>query len=190
MNPFVPDGYLTLEGALEHFGQLKHADKWEAEKASSKRTFQQFLFAETLSAKLFTPGGKLLSLESSIWGGIEAERIFETGRASKSVGDEYFPDAVDGPVLIEQLSIDALCDVETSSAQEASMPRHQYRTHLLEVLEEIWSDIDKSDWRTKPPTRASIEADLKSRSELSTRERTIIATMFIPDNRRGKTKKG
>ena len=105
---------------------------------------------------------------------------------------------VSGRVLIPQDALEAAFNpkesrksvTETSSAQEASMPRHQYRTHLLEVLEEIWSDIDKSDWRTKPPTRASIEADLKSRSELSTRERTIIATMFIPDNRRGKTKKG
>lgn len=107
MSPFLPDGYLTLERALEHFGQLKYADQWEAEKASSKQDFRQLLFAKTLSAELFT-GGKLLSLESSVWGSVEAERIFETGRASISAGNEYFPDTVDGPVLIEQSFIDTL----------------------------------------------------------------------------------
>ncbi len=70
------------------------------------------------------------------------------------------------------------------------MPRHQYRTRLLEIMEEIWSNIDESDWKTKPPTKASIEADLQSRPELSKREMSMIATMFIPDNRRGKDKKG
>ncbi len=110
MNDFVPRGYLTLEKALEHFGQLKHPDDWEAEKASSKRVFQQHLFTADLSADVLTDDGVLNSLRSSIWGSVEAERIFETGRASISVGNEYFPDTVHGPVLIEQSSIDALFD--------------------------------------------------------------------------------
>ena len=71
------------------------------------------------------------------------------------------------------------------------MPRHQYRTHLLDVLEQIWSDIDASDWKVSPPKKASIETDLMSRPlSLSKREAGIIATMFVPDNRRGKAKKG
>ena len=59
MNEFIPRGYLTLEKALEHFGWLKHPDEWEAEKASSKREFQQLLFDETVPAKHFI-GGKLV----------------------------------------------------------------------------------------------------------------------------------
>ncbi len=102
MNEFVPHGYLTLEKALEHFGQLKHADEWEAEKTSSKREFQQLLFDADLPAEVLTDDGYLHSLRSSIWGSVEAERIFETGRASISVGNEYFPNTVHGPVLIEQ----------------------------------------------------------------------------------------
>ncbi len=90
MNEFVPRGYLTLEKALERFGQLKYADDWKARKASSEQEFRQLLFAETLSAKLFT-GGKLLFLESSIWGGIEAEYIFASGCATLRGGHEYFP---------------------------------------------------------------------------------------------------
>ncbi len=70
------------------------------------------------------------------------------------------------------------------------MPRHQYRTHLLDILEEIWSDIDASDWEASPPKKASIETDLQNRFGLTQREAGMIATMFIPDNRRGKAKKG
>ena len=109
MNDFVPRGYLTLEKALEHFGQLKHAGEGKAEKASSKQEFRQFLFAGTLSAKLFTTG-RLLSLESSIWGRTEAEYIFSSGWGTIHGGDEYFPSEVRGRVLIEQSSIDALFD--------------------------------------------------------------------------------
>ena len=120
MNEFVPRGYLTLEKALEHFGRLKHADEWEAEKASSKQEFQQLLFAGALSVKLFT-GGKLLSLESSIWGSVEAERIFETGRSSISVGDIYFPDTMHGPVFIKQSSIDALFDRDSDDHSQSTV---------------------------------------------------------------------
>ena len=110
MNEFVPSGYLPLKEALEYFGQLKHPDEWEAEKASSKQEFQQLLFEGNLSAKLFTDYGDLESLPSRDWGGVGAERIFETGRSSISGGNEYFPAEVPGRVLIKQSSIDALFD--------------------------------------------------------------------------------
>ena len=119
MNEFDPRGYLTLEKALEHFGQLKHADEWEAEKASSKREFQRSLFAADLSAEVLTDDGILHSLRSSIWGSVEAARIFETGRASISVGNEYFPDTAHGPVLIEQSSIDSLLDGESDDPSQS-----------------------------------------------------------------------
>ena len=70
------------------------------------------------------------------------------------------------------------------------MPRHQYRTRLLEVLEQIWSDIDASDWEASPPKKVAIEADLKSRFQLSDRDARAIATVFVPDEKRGKAKKG
>ncbi len=117
MNEFVPRGYLTLEKALEHFGRLKYAGDWETKKDSSKQEFRQLLFEGTLSAKLFTDYGVLKSLPSRDWGSVEAERIFETGRASISVGNEYFPDTVHGPVLIEQSSIDALDDDSDDPSQ-------------------------------------------------------------------------
>ncbi len=116
MNEFVPRGYLTLEKALEHFGRLKHTDKWEAEKASSKQEFQQLLFAADLPAEVLTDDGNLHSLRSSIWGSVEAARISETGRASISVGDEYFPNTVHGRVLIEHSSIDALFDGDSDDS--------------------------------------------------------------------------
>ncbi len=125
MNDFVPRGYLTLEKALEHFGRLKHADKWEAEKASSKREFQRLLFAADLSAEVLTDDGILHSLRSSIWGSVEAERIFETGRASISVGDIYFPDTMHGPVFIKQSSIDALFDDDSDDPSQSSDSQHE-----------------------------------------------------------------
>ncbi len=118
MNDFVPRGYLTLEKALEHFGQLKHAGEGKAEKASSKQEFRQFLFAGTLSAKLFT-AGRLLSLESSIWGRTEAEYIFSSGWGTIHGGDEYFPSEVRGRVLIEQSSIDALFDRDSDDPSQS-----------------------------------------------------------------------
>ncbi len=118
MNEFEPRGYLPLEKALEYFGQLKHPGEWEAEKASSKQEFRQLLFAGTLSAKLFT-GGKLLSLESSIWGGTEAEYIFVSGWATIRGGNEYFPAEVRGRVLIEQSSIDALFDGDSDDPSQS-----------------------------------------------------------------------
>ncbi len=120
MNEFVPRGYLTFEQALEHFGRLKHADEWEAEKASSKQEFQQLLFAGDLVAEVLTDDGILHSLRSSIWGSVEAARISETGRASISVGDFYFPATVHGPVLIKQSSIDALFDGDSDDSSQSS----------------------------------------------------------------------
>ena len=120
MNEFVPSGYLPLKEALEYFGQLKHPDKWESEKASSKQEFQQLLFEGNLSAKLFTDYGELESLPSRDWGGVGAERIFETGRSSISGGDYYFPDEVRGRVLIKQASIDALFDGDSDDPSQSS----------------------------------------------------------------------
>ncbi len=120
MNEFVPRGYLTLEKALEHFGRLKHTDKWEAEKASSKQEFQQLLFAADLVAEVLTDDGNLHSLRSSIWGSVEAVRISETGRASISVGDEYLPHSVHGRVLIKQSSIDALSDGDSDDSSPST----------------------------------------------------------------------
>ena len=131
MNEFVPRGYLTLEKAVEYFGQLKHAGEWEAEKASSKQEFQQLLFEGNLSAKLFTDYGDLISLPSRDWGGIGAERIFETGRASISVGNEYFPDTVHGLVLIEQSAIGALTAEASPSTTEAETKCRKWLTVLM-----------------------------------------------------------
>ena len=119
MSEFVPRGYLALGKALEHFGRLKYAGDWEIEKDSSKQEFQQLLFEGTLSAKLLTNYGVLNSLPSRDWGSVGAERIFETGRTSISVGNEYFPDTVHGPVLIEQSSIDALFDGDSDDPSQS-----------------------------------------------------------------------
>ena len=117
MNEFVPRGYLTLKKALEHFGKLKHADKWEAEKASSQQEFQQLLFEETVPAELFTDDGDFESLPSRDWGGVGAEQIFETERSSISGGDYYFPATVHGRVLIKKASIDALFDGDSDEVE-------------------------------------------------------------------------
>ena len=160
MNKFVPRGYLTLKKALEHFGKLKHADKWEAEKASSQQEFQQLLFEETVPAELFTDYGDLKSLPSRDWGGVGAERIFETERSSISGGDYYLPDEVRGRVLIKKASIDALFDgdsdeVETGPSEIGDERRHKlnskdreksrqlprHRTHLQTVINKIVAEI-------------------------------------------------
>ena len=117
MDQNIPRGYLTLEKALEHFGQRKYPVEWETEKDSSKQEFQQLLFEEVLRANIFTDGGNLYSLQSRIWLSVEAERIFETGRASTSVGNEYTPTVVYGRVLIKQSSIDALFDGDTDDPE-------------------------------------------------------------------------
>lgn len=118
MNEFVPCGFLTLKKTLEYFGQLKHGDEWEAEKASSKQEIQQLLFEETVSAKLFV-AGRFLSFESSIWGGGEAEYIFASGWATIRGGNEYFPAEVHGRVLVEQASIDALFDGDSDDPSQS-----------------------------------------------------------------------
>ncbi len=125
MNEFEPRGYLTLERALERFGQLRRADESEAEKASSKQAFQQHLFVAELSAEVLTNDGVPHSLKSSIWGSAEAERIFETGRAGISVGDCYFPATVHGPVFIKQSSIDALFDDDSDDQSQSSDSQHE-----------------------------------------------------------------
>ena len=70
------------------------------------------------------------------------------------------------------------------------MPRHQYYTHLLDVLEQIWSGIDATNWKASPPKKVAIEADLQNRFDLSDRDARTIATLFVPDEKRGKAKKG
>ena len=132
MNKFVPRGYLPLKEALKYFGRRRETAKLSdigrealdhelenTEKASSKQEFQQLLFEETVPAKLFI-GGRFFSLESSIWGTVETERIFETEQASRSVGNEYFPDVVYGRVLIKQSSIDALFDDDSDDPSQSS----------------------------------------------------------------------
>ena len=132
MNEFVPSGYLPLKEAVEYFGRRRETAKLSdigpevldhelenTEKASSKQEFQQLLFAADLSAEVLANDGILHSLRSSIWGSVEAERIFETGRASISVGDYYFPDTVYGPVLVEQSSIDVLFDGDSDDPSQS-----------------------------------------------------------------------
>jgi len=121
MNKFNPRGYLTLERAFKRFCQLRRADKPKAKKAESRRAFQQHLFAAELPAEVLTDDGVLHSLRSSIWGGVEAERIFETGRASISVGDIYIPDTMHGPVFIKQSSIDALFDRDSDDHSQSTV---------------------------------------------------------------------
>ncbi len=131
MDQNIPRGYLTLEKALEHFGQRKYPVEWETEKDSSKQEFQQLLFEEVLRANIFTDGGNLYSLQSRIWLSVEAERIFETGRASTSVGDYYFLATVHGPVFIKQSSIDALFDDPSQSTGAAETKCRKWLTALM-----------------------------------------------------------
>ena len=165
MNEFVPRGYLTLERALEHFGQLRRADESEAEKASSKRAFQQHLFAAELSAEVLTNDGVLHSLRSSIWGGVEAERIFETGRASISVGDIYIPDSVHGRVLIKQSSIDALFDDDSVDPSQSPDSQHEPQKDA----EAPQPDAETPDWLAGADSlgQKHIEVDERVRRTLS-----------------------
>ncbi len=78
---------------------------------------------------------------------------------------------------------------QVEQIERAPTLRHQYQKLLLRNLEQVWTEIDKSDWTTTPHKKVSIETDLTSRG-LTKREAGMIATMFIPDNRRGKAKKG
>ena len=94
------------------------ADEWESEKTSIKREFQQLLFEGTLSAKHLTDDGDLESLPSRVWGSVEVERIFETGRLSISVG---YHAMVHGWVLIEQSSIDALFDGDSDDPSPSTI---------------------------------------------------------------------
>ena len=101
--------------------------------------------------------------------------------------------SVSGRVIIPRDALESafnLKETTRSIIEEAPMPRHQYRTRLLDILEKIWSEIDASNWKASPPKKASIETDLMNRLGLTKREAGMIATMFIPDNRRGKAKKG
>ncbi len=86
------------------------------------------------------------------------------------------------PVALEQEQVEQI--------ERAPTLRHQYQTRLLRFLEQVWSEIDKSDWTISPPKKVSIETDLTKRFGLTNREAGMIATMFVPDNRRGKAKKG
>ncbi len=182
MKKIVPRGYLTLEKALEHFGQLKHPDDWEAEKASSKQEFRQLLFDADLSAEVLTDDGVLHSLRSSIWGGVEADRIFETGRASISVGDEYFPATVHGPVLIKQSSIDALFDGDSSdpspSTKRAETECRKWLTALM--TDNSKPEKTKAAYKTEAQAEFSVGAKAFARAWASAIEKTGNAAWSKP----------
>ncbi len=185
MNELVPRGYFSPEEAIEYFGRRLKFAGWDTtklseigrealkrelektEKASSKQEIQQLLrhllFEEIVSAKHFI-GGKLLSLESSIWGRGEAEYIFASGWATIRGGNEYFPAEVRGPVLIKQSSIDALFDgdsdeVETgpseidderrhklnSNDREKSRQSPRHRIHVQTVINNIVAELQKKE---------------------------------------------
>ena len=92
---------------------------------------------------------------------------------------------------MEEMFTSLRLDVEgLASDPVKTTPQHQYRTRLLDILEEIWSEIDTSDWEGTPPKKISIETDVTNRFGLSQREASMIASMFIPDNRRGKSQMG
>ena len=180
MNDFVPRGYLTLEKALERFGQLKHPDDWEAKKASSKRELQQSLFAAGLSAGVLTDDGILHSLRSSIWGSVEAERIFETGRASISVGDYYFPATVDGPVLIEQSSIDALFD-DASDEPSNNAAETKCRKWLITLMtDNSKPEKAKTAYKTEAQAEFSVGVKAFGRAWVRAIEETGNANWSIP----------
>ncbi len=92
---------------------------------------------------------------------------------------------------MEEIFTSLRLDVEGLASDPVKItPQHQYRTRLLNILEEIWSEIDTSDWEATPPKKISIETDVINRFGLSQREAGMIAGMFIPDDRRGKSQKG
>ena len=180
MNEFVPRGYLTLEKALEHFGQLKHADEWEAEKTSSKREFQQRLFAADLSAEVFTDDGILHSLRSSIWGGAAAERIFKTGRASISAGDHYFPYMVDGLVLIKKSSIDALFDGDSDEPSNNAAETKCRKWLITLMTGNSKPEKVKAAYKTKAQDEFGVGAKAFARAWASAIEKTGNAAWSRP----------
>ena len=206
MNTFVPPGYLSFGDAIDRVGEIimlsrestnpaAHEDTdWE-QRLLAKEELQKLLYTEQIPSVAIEENGSCHPTPGYIWGGkqwyeaLRYDRItFPYGRSSHVSGRPIIPKVA----LEEAFTPDGtpISTAEASSAQEASMPRHQYRTRLLDVLEQIWSDIDASDWKASPPKKVSIETDLMNRLGLTKREAGMIATMFIPDNRRGKAKKG
>ena len=162
----------------------------------AQEELQKLLYTEQIPSVVIEENGSCYPAPQYIWGGKQWSEALYYDRVTfpYGPGGSY----VSGRPIIPKDALEEAftpdgtprSTAEASSAQEASMPRHQYRTHLLDVLEQIWSDIDASDWKASPPKKVAIEADLQNRFSLSNRDVRAIATIFVPDEKRGKAKKG
>lgn len=186
-----------LEIIKEEFKKIMDKEAaMKEQRLLAKEELQKLLYTEQIPSVAIEENGSCYPAPGYIWGGKQWSEALSYDRVTFPYGSggSY----VSGRPIIPKDALEAAFDpdgtprstVEASSAQEASMPRHRYRTRLLDIMEEIWSDIDASDWEASPPKKVSVETDLQNRFELTKREAGMIATMFIPDNRRGKTKKG
>ena len=160
-----------------------------------KEELQKLLYTEQIPSVVIEENGSCHPAPGYIWGGKQWHEALWYNRITFPYGRDSY---LSGRPIIPKDALEAAFNadgtprstVEASSAQEASMPRHQYRTHLLGILDELWSEIDATNWQENPPKKAAIVADCKGRFELSDREAAAIATLFTPDIRRGKAKKG
>ena len=172
--------------------ERKSSEIAEQQEAAQDR-LRQYLYAGRLPSQVLHHEGHRYNIPKHVWGGNEGSLALRSGK----IDFRSDSGSVSGLVIIEANALEAAFNpnestrstAAVSNTERAPMPRHQYHTRLLEVLEQIWSDIDASDWETMPPKKAAIEADLQNRFSLSERDARAIATVFVPDEKRGKAKK-
>ena len=212
MNVFVPPGYLSFNDAIDRVVEItmlarvtpashpkpprSEITEWEL-RLLAKEKLQELLYTEQIPSVMIEENGSCHPTPGYIWGGEQWNEALCYDRITFP-DNRYVSAYVSGRPIIPKDALEEAFNpdgtprstAEASSAQEASMPRHQYRTHLLGILDELWSEIDATNWQENPPKKAAIVADCKGRFELSDREAAAIATLFTPDIRRGKAKKG
>ncbi len=207
MADFVPEGYLTLSAAIDRVRSLTRDEELDQSPATAAEDhriterrraasgLRQRLFAGQIPSQIITRDGSLIEIPNEVWGSDEEwEVAISSNRVTFSYG---YNGSISGRVLIPKDALEAAFQPD-GAAREGNMkidvvetaPRHQYRTHLLEILDRLWSEIDATNWQKRPPKKVAIVADCKNRFNLSLRDANAIATLFTPDNRRGKSKKG
>ncbi len=202
MNAFVPPGYLSFDDAIDRVAEITTLARDSTSPAAieqrrlGKEGLQKLLYTEQIPSAVIKEDGSCHPTPGSIWGGEQWNDALCFNRITFP-SNSYGAYVSGRPIIPKDALEEAFTPdgtprstAEASSAQETPMPRHQYRTRLLDVLEQIWSDIDASDWKATPPKKVAIEADLQNRFELSDRDARAIATVFVPDEKRGKAKKG
>ena len=176
-----------LDGAINVKGR-----QWGVAGRRRRRTTLELIPADTFDGATIDERGKLYPENPHAPDAV----IYEALRFPRDRVLELWPASSDRP-LKSQVAPEAAFDfdgttksaVDIPNSEEPSKP-HEYSTRLLGIMAKVWSDIDETDWKARPPTRGSLESDLQFKHGLSKRDANAIATIFVRDERRGKAKKG